>query len=126
MEIKSSIQDELFQMEQRLLHPEVRTSKGDLMVILADDFVEFGSSGRIFYKQQIIEDLINSHTPQMEIKDFQAIPLASDIVLTTFRVVKHIKPEGEEIKNSLRSSIWKFIDDRWQIVFHQGTPIVNI
>ncbi|WP_425805565.1 hypothetical protein ACHOLT_02495 [Desulfitobacterium sp. Sab5] len=96
MEIKSSIQDELFQIEQRLLHPEVRTSKEDLMVILADDFVEFGSSGHIFYKQQIIEDLIQSHTAQMEIKD------------------------------SLRSSIWKFIDDRWQIVFHQGTPIVNI
>jgi hypothetical protein len=24
---------------------------------------------------------------------------------------------------SLRSSIWKFMDDRWQMVFHQGTVL---
>jgi len=121
MEIESSIQDILYQLEERLLHPEVRRSKEDLMTLLADDFVEFGSSGRIFNKQQIVEALIQSHTEQMELKDFQAKILAPDVVLTTFRVEKYNEPR-EVMRNSLRSSIWKFIEGRWQMVFHQGTP----
>jgi len=121
MEIESSIQDILYQLEERLLHPEVRRSKEDLMTLLADDFVEFGSSGRIFNKQQIAEALIQSHTEQMELKDFQAKILAPDVVLTTFRVEKYNEPR-EVMRNSLRSSIWKFIEGRWQMVFHQGTP----
>ena len=121
MEIESSIQDILYQLEERLLHPEVRRSKEDLMTLLADDFIEFGSSGSIFNKQQIVEALIQSHTEQMELKDFQAKILAPDVVLTTFRVEKYNEPR-EVMRNSLRSSIWKFIEGRWQMVFHQGTP----
>jgi hypothetical protein len=39
--------EQLYQLEQRLLQPEVRRSKDDLAILLADDFVEFGSSGRV-------------------------------------------------------------------------------
>jgi hypothetical protein len=124
MESELSIQDKLYQLEERLLHPEVRRSEEDLMILLADDFVEFGSSGRIFNRKQIVEALIHSYTVQMELKGFQTKILAPDIVLTTFRVVKHDEPR-EEMRISLRSSIWKFIDGRWQMVFHQGTPTME-
>lgn len=53
--------------------------------------------------------------------DFQVKLLSPDVVLTTYRVVK-LSEKRSETGHSLRSSIWKSIDKRWQMVFHQGTP----
>lgn len=44
--------------------------------------------------------------------------LATDVVLTTFRVVKNNEAGAEKIHSLRSSSIWKFIDGRWQMVFH--------
>ena len=107
-----------------MLQPEIRKSTDDLEILLAEDFIEFGSSGRIFDKQQIVESLPHSPTVRMTIKDFETKALAPDVVLTTFRVVKHNEPRSE-MRHSLRSSIWKHIDGRWQMVFHQGTPTME-
>jgi hypothetical protein len=38
----------------------------------------------------------------------------------TYRVIRQGTADEPPIY-SLRSSIWKLIDDRWQMVFHQGT-----
>jgi hypothetical protein len=57
----------------------------------------------------------------MEMLDFQIKQLAADVVLATYKVVKHGETR-EAKKYSLRSSIWKINDDKWQMVFHQGTP----
>jgi len=124
MEIESFVKEQLFQLEEQLLQPEVRSSIDDLENLLADDFVEFGSSGRIFYKQKVIEILPHAPAVRMSLKDFQVKILAPDVVLTTFYVVKHNELR-EEMRNSLRSSIWKFLDGRWQIVFHQGTATME-
>jgi len=43
MEIELSTKEQLFQLEQRLLQPEARSSIDDLAYIVADDFIEFGS-----------------------------------------------------------------------------------
>ena len=54
MEVKYS-QEKLFRrLEERLLQPEVRQSAEAVADLLADDFIEFGSSGQVFNKQQII------------------------------------------------------------------------
>jgi len=121
MEMKLSFKEQLFQLEQRLLQPEVRKSEDDIAMLLADNFVEFGSSGRIFHKQQVVEELPHAPSVRMILHNFEAKTLAPDVVLTTFRVVKHNDTSAEKM-HSLRSSIWKFIDGRWQMVFHQGTP----
>lgn len=124
MELTLTFKQQLYQLEQRLLQPEVRKSTDGIAMLLADDFIEFGSSGRIFYKQQVVEELPHATSVRMTLLDFNAKTLASDVVLTTFRVVKH-NEAGTEIMHSLRSSIWKFLDGRWQMVFHQGTPTVD-
>jgi len=124
MKIKPSLKEQLYQLEEQLLQPEVRKSTNNLEILLAEDFIEFGSSGRIFDKQQIVEGLPHSPTVRMTFKDFEVKALAPDVILTTFRVVKHNEPRSE-MRYSLRSSIWKYIDGRWQMVFHQGTPTME-
>jgi hypothetical protein len=124
MEIGLTLSEQIYQLEDRLLQPEIRRSKEEIAKLLADDFVEFGSSGRIFDKIQVVEGLPHSPTVPMVIEDFQIKVLSSNVVLATYRVVRTNEPR-EEMKNSLRSSIWKYIDKRWQMVFHQGTRTIE-
>jgi hypothetical protein len=117
MEDKNNQEAHLQELEERLLHPAVRHSAESLDNLLADNFIEFGSSGRIYNKQQVIESLQQESPTRRELADFKALVLAEGVVLVTFRVVE----EGERPIHSLRSSIWKWMDGRWQMVFHQGT-----
>jgi hypothetical protein len=120
METAYSPSELLRQLEERLLQPEVRRSAQDVADLLADEFVEFGSSGRVFNKQQILESLQHEEPTQRWITEFQSTPLASDVILTTYRVVR-LNTSDAQPTSSLRSSIWRLQDGRWQMVFHQGT-----
>lgn len=120
MEIELTLSEQLFRLEDRLLQPEVRQSKDEIAKLLADDFIEFGSSGRIFDKTQVLEGLPQSPIIPMTIEKFQIKCLSENVALVTYRVVKTEEP-CEEMRYSLRSSIWKLMDGRWQMIFHQGT-----
>jgi hypothetical protein len=112
-------------LEQELLKPEVRHSPDRVGDLLSDDFVEFGSSGGVFNKQQVIEALEREEpadsTIRLSLVDFIARGLASDVILVTYRTIQEGGP-GTRQDSRLRSSIWKLIEGRWQMVFHQGTP----
>ncbi|WP_407314119.1 DUF4440 domain-containing protein [Desulfosporosinus sp. SB140] len=116
----SSLYEQIYDLEDRLLQPEIRGSREEILRLLAYDFVEFGSSGGTFDKLQVVEELPHSPAVPVIIEDFRVKVLALDVVLATYRAVKPNESRGE-MRNSLRSSIWKFLDGRWQMVFHQGT-----
>jgi hypothetical protein len=102
-------------LEERLLHPSVRASPDEVATLLADEFIEFGSSGRIYDKQQIIRLLQEEQgEAQLTMAEFSARRLSADTVLVTYRVVE---------SRTMRSSIWCFQEGRWRMVFHQGTKI---
>lgn len=124
MKMVSSLYEQIYDLEDRLLQPEIRGSREEISMLLADDFVEFGVSGRTFDKLQVVEELPHSPAVPVIIKDFQVKVLSPDVVLATYRAVK-TNEFREEMRNSLRSSIWKFLDGRWQMVFHQGTRTIN-
>jgi hypothetical protein len=44
-------------LEEQLLRPDVRKSASDVEALLAEEFIEFGSSGRMFNRQRMIESL---------------------------------------------------------------------
>jgi hypothetical protein len=120
METAYSPSDLLRQLEERLLQPEVRRSAQDVADLLADEFFEFGSSGRVFNKQQILESLQHEEPTQRSITAFQSTQLASDVILTTYRVVR-LNTSDAQPTSWLRSSVWRLQDGRWKMVFHQGT-----
>ncbi|MEH2142551.1 nuclear transport factor 2 family protein [Nostoc sp.] len=114
----------LCEFEECLLQSDVRKSAKDVMDLLAEEFIEFGSSGRVFDKQQIINSLQNEpieSLTQRSITEFKTLVLATGVVLVTYRIVRHIS--GEQPVHSLRSSIWKLNNDRWKMIFHQGTLV---
>ncbi|MEH2410316.1 nuclear transport factor 2 family protein [Nostoc sp.] len=114
----------LREFEERLLQPDVRKSAKDVMDLLADAFIEFGSSGRVCDKQQIINSLQNEpieSLTQRSITEFKTLVLATGVILVTYRVVRYIS--DEQPVYSLRSSIWKLNNERWKMIFHQGTLV---
>jgi hypothetical protein len=115
--------EEIRVLEERLLDPSVRASSEQLNQLLADDFLEIGSSGFQYDKAEVVEALTSEAgtPPEFAMSQFQARPLSPQLVLVTFRAVKRTG-SSEQVKYSLRSSLWAQRSGRWQLVFHQGTP----
>jgi hypothetical protein len=121
MDQNRSLQQQLLELEERLLNPDIRHWPAELSRLLSDDFIEFGSAGLIYDKESIIRALAAQSSAQILITDFKAVPLAPDMALVTYRATYNI--DREPSKYSLRSSIWNLTGGRWQMLFHQGTPI---
>jgi hypothetical protein len=114
------LKPDFFDLESALHKREVRSSAQALSEFLADEFVEFGSSGRVYDKPAIIEALSKeTGDPQITVQEFRVHDLAPDVVLVTYKSMQ----SGSRVPSALRSSIWKQIGGRWQMVFHQGTRI---
>jgi len=112
--------DEIRQLEERLLQVEVRRSEQQLSQILASTFMEIGSSGTVWNKDQIIRNLQGEQPARRVLDEFHAQALAPGVVLATYRVKRFAEADDLEA-SSLRSSIWVLRDGRWQMAFHQGT-----
>jgi hypothetical protein len=115
------IKETLKQLEQQLLVSTTRHNATKLSFLLADEFREFGSSGKVFSKKEIIAHLQSEDSPHLSLHEFEAHPISDQAFLVTFRVQKQIP--GSPPTESLRSSIWIHRAGRWQITFHQGTRI---
>ena len=118
---------QLRELEERLLNASGRGGGGDdeMFELLADDFVEFGSSGRVFGKREIIEAVRNAPPPdstRRSLHDFKVVELGPDVALVTYRALRYEGRERREVR-SLRSSLWKRSagGGAWKMVFHQGT-----
>ena len=111
---------QLRELELRLLTPRIRQNRDAVSALLADEFCEFGSSGRIFDKQRILDALAKESATEISMTDFKTTILAPGIVLSTYRAYRSGDTRGTSVA-SLRSSIWMMRNERWQMVFHQGT-----
>ncbi|WP_255731539.1 nuclear transport factor 2 family protein [Solibacillus palustris] len=101
-------------LEESHIKPDVRESVEKLDEVLADAFFEIGSSGFMYDKKECLESGVV--LSEMSLHNFEMYPLADGVVLTTYFIVDKTRN-----RNSYRSSIWKLIDGRWQMYFHQGT-----
>lgn len=118
----NDIRSLIYQLETSLLQPETRASEEMLDRLLADDFIEFGTSGRVYRKQDTVEQVPKnaaSYQGTFVLSDFEVRTLSSDCVLATYRS-DMTYADGERVQ-ALRSSIWKKAGDQWRMMFHQGT-----
>lgn len=111
--------DELHELEMQILDPKVRSNPAKLELLLRNDFVEFGSSGRVYHKNMLIDMMVHEQHASVNIRDFAVRELGTDAALITYRSV------GGAGKEARRSSIWTRTAGRWQMVFHQGTRIAH-
>jgi hypothetical protein len=87
-----SIEAHVRALEEELLQPAVRKTVSRVHALLADDFMEFGSSGRVFDKHDIIDSLKSEFPVRRALTDFRALPLGPGVVLTTYRATSYGVP----------------------------------
>lgn len=113
---QEAIAAELRGLEELLLVPDVRKST-QLTELLADEFVEFGSSGRVYTKDDLVAALQAESPVTQTTSEFKVTTLAPDVALLTYRIRRHSQPPVD----TLRSSVWLRSKGQWQMVFHQAT-----
>ena len=102
-------------LERELLGPEVRGDIGRTGVLLHPDFMEIGSSGRVWTRDAMMMALEEDPGERTELEILGAERIGSSAVLLTYR-------SYARSGTILRSSLWVLDNGRWRIRFHQGTP----
>src|ERR1700722_14194459 len=70
--------------------------------ILSSNFFEFGRSGKIYKREDILSTPVQEIYATLPLKDFAIHPITEDVMLVTY--ISEVKSETLEIGN--RSSLW--------------------
>ena len=109
----------LARLEQLLHQPATRRDPAAVARLLAEDFREFGASGRTYDKQTILELLAGEpESNPITTTDYHLTLISSDAALLTYRATR-------AALTTLRSSLWVQRGNRWQMLFHQGTSTAD-
>jgi len=109
-------------LEVELHTPATRCDAAKLNALLHDDFREFGRSGAVYAKADILSHLPAQAQHAVVVADrFELRRLSKVAAQLTYRSA-HLLADGSFDVFTLRSSIWKHSIRGWQISFHQGTP----
>lgn len=110
---------DLIELERELLRGETRADRAALERMLAPDFVEFGSSGLVYSRREVIDVLLSDPrlSEPLRIDAVVKRALSPNVVLLTYVAIG--ETTGRRVN---RSSIWVRDDESWRMAFHQGTP----
>jgi hypothetical protein len=116
-------------LEVFLFDPVARRDIAAVSNLLADEFREFGSSGRIYTKLDILAELSVEQPVVITLTDFDCNLIAPTAALVTYKSLS--SHEGRPPTQALRSSLWvlrttgvrtiQSAEPSWQMLFHQGT-----
>jgi len=109
-------------LEERLAMPACTESRETLAALLAEGFEEFGSSGRVFDTETVLEEiLVPGGRPRIQLENFTATVVTAGVVLVRY-VSRSVAGAGWK-PPARRSSLWCYREGRWQMLFHQGTRL---
>ena len=115
-----NVKQQLIEIEQLLVQPATRLSVELLNRHLADDFYEIAATGRCFGKADVLARLPTETPPVITQQDFNCRVLADRLAQLTYRAT--IQRQGDDtVAYSMRSSLYRFDGENWQMIFHQGT-----
>lgn len=111
----ASPEAEVEELERELLGPLVRGDIGRTAVLLHPDFMEIGSTGRVWTRDAMMMALEEDPGERTDIEILGADRIGAEAVLLTYR-------SYARSGTTLRSSLWVLDGGRWRLRFHQGTP----
>jgi hypothetical protein len=110
------LEGHLIELELRLQAPSTRKDPQAAAELLAEDFREFGASGRVWDRTTVLA-VLAAETPYRIISEnFECQRLSSEVALLTYVATT-------ANRKTLRASLWRLEGDRWRVLFHQGTVI---
>ena len=108
----------LQELELELAHPATRRNATRFSELINDGFEEFGSSGKCYRKQDVLDSLPRENKVYYKLSNFEFKTLSKDCIL-----VKYKSTSNDTV--ALRSSIWINNSGNWQMLHHQATVVQN-
>jgi hypothetical protein len=124
MAVNETTEAELERLELLLMDPAVRRDRERVGRLLAEDFLEFGSSGRVWTREMTLEQLSTETYSPPVVDSLACRMLGEDVALVTYRAVRTNEATGERTV-TLRSSVWTRMSGDWKMRFHQGTRAIE-
>lgn len=111
----------LTELEESLWRAATRFDRDHLARVYADDFDEFGRSGKHWTREASIAMGDEAFETVLPLPHFRIRALGPDAALLTYRSETTYPDDGVTLVAN-RSSVWQRIDGQWRLRFHQGTP----
>jgi len=80
----ADVEAELHRLELKLMQPEFRRDRRQVEALLAEDFQEFGASGRIWTREATLNLLAGEISTAPRITDFACRMLSGRVALVTY------------------------------------------
>lgn len=119
--LSQSDEMQLRSLEESLWREETRLSRDRLETLVDDSYLEFGSSGKVYNKRQMMDAEIQEINAQLPLPEFRITFLAPTVALLTYRSIQTFS-DGLR-KEARRASIWTKKKNGWKLTFHQGTLV---
>ena len=119
MEISSQDRETLEHLEEQLWREETRFDTQRMNELIADDFFEFGRSGRVYQRQDTFAVTSQTIDAVLPLPEFHVRLLNENTAQVTYNSA--VKYDGV-VEYARRSSIWSRTISGWILRFHQGTP----
>jgi ribonuclease HI len=112
----------LVALERALARRDEAALPGGYRAVLHSAFVEIGSSGRIWSRDEMLTALTWARpTEAIDVEDFIVDEVVPGICLTYY-TTRGTRRDGVVVL-SRRTSLWIEDEGMWQMRFHQGTPL---
>ncbi len=111
--------EQLRALEESMWRRETRGDRDYMERTLAPDFFEFGRSGRVYTRAEIIGMRPGPAPLRYALRDFKLTPIGHDATLVTY--VSEVK--AKDVERGNRTSLWLKTPTGWQLGFHQGTAV---
>lgn len=124
MELSSEECDQIERLEEELWRPKTRFNRKRMEELFGPDLVEFGRSGRVYSRDEILAVAVQEIPARLPLANFQVRLLGPDVALVTYDS-DVAYASGRE--RAHRSSLWTRAETAagWLLRFHQGTPITG-
>jgi DNA-binding MarR family transcriptional regulator len=106
-------------LEESMWRAETRFDPDHMERLLSPEFFEFGRSGRIYTREEIIGMRGGAVPVIFPLLDFKVTAIDPQVALVTY--VSEVRRNGVERGN--RSSLWRKTPAGWEMTFHQGTAV---
>ncbi len=124
---RQHLSEHLENLENFLFDPVARRDISAVSNLLTEEFREFGSSGRIYTKLDILAELSTEQPVVISLTDFDCDLISPTTALVTYKSLS--SHENRSPTQALRSSVWVLRslskqygnEPSWQMIFHQGT-----
>ncbi len=119
MQLSRQDRETLERLEEELWREETRFDLHRMNELIADDFIEFGRSGRVYQRQDTFAVARQPIEAILPLPEFHVRLLDENIAQVTYNSAV---TSDSVVEYARRSSIWSRTASGWVLRFHQGTP----